>query len=80
IVAELMRQWQERIADGIRALRARELIPASVDVDRSAAALLAGVQGGVSIMMSTGSSAHLRAALDTGIEQLRSAKAVAERS
>ncbi|MEU0761230.1 TetR/AcrR family transcriptional regulator [Streptomyces microflavus] len=80
IVAELMRQWQERIADGIRTLRARELIPASVDVDRSAAALLAGVQGGVSIMMSTGSSAHLRAALDTGIEQLRSAKAVAERS
>ncbi|HBF83141.1 MAG TPA: TetR family transcriptional regulator [Streptomyces sp.] len=73
IVVELMRQWQERIANGIRALRSRELIPASVDVDRSAAALLAGIQGGVSIMMSTGSSAHLRAALDTGIDQLRTA-------
>ncbi|MGF1341739.1 TetR/AcrR family transcriptional regulator [Streptomyces flavovirens] len=75
IVVELMRQWQERIANGIRALRSRELIPASVDVDRSAAALLAGIQGGVSIMMSTGSSAHLRAALDTGIDQLRTATA-----
>ncbi|MFF1465620.1 TetR/AcrR family transcriptional regulator [Streptomyces sp. NPDC058330] len=73
IVVELMRQWQERIANGIRTLRSRELIPASVDVDRSAAALLAGIQGGVSIMMSTGSSAHLRAALDTGIDQLRTA-------
>ncbi|MEW1761144.1 TetR/AcrR family transcriptional regulator [Streptomyces cyaneofuscatus] len=75
IVAELMRQWQERIAEGIRTLRARELIPASVDADRNAAALLAGIQGGVSIMMSTGSSAHLKAALDTGIDQLRHAAA-----
>ncbi|MGA5699804.1 TetR/AcrR family transcriptional regulator [Peterkaempfera bronchialis] len=75
IVAELMRQWQERIAHGIRTLRMRELIPASVDVDQSAAALLAGIQGGVSIMMSTGDSTHLKAALDTGIAQLRATAA-----
>jgi hypothetical protein len=36
-----------------------------------AAALLAGLQGGVAIMMSTGDSTHLKAALDTGVEHLR---------
>lgn len=42
-------------------------VPASLDVDRTAAALLAGIQGGVSILLSTGRSTHLHAALDEGI-------------
>ncbi|MFF3485696.1 TetR/AcrR family transcriptional regulator [Streptomyces sp. NPDC002701] len=71
IVTELMRQWQRQLADGIRALQANGLVSLSLDVDRTAAALLAGVQGGVVVMMSTGDSTHLRAALDTGIEHLR---------
>lgn len=71
IVAELMRQWQEQLAQGMRALRARGLVSPNLDVDTTAAALLAGVQGGVSVMMSTGDSTHLKAALDTGIEYLR---------
>ncbi|MGW2516154.1 TetR/AcrR family transcriptional regulator [Streptomyces sp. NPDC001617] len=71
IVTELMRQWQEQLARGMSALRAKGLVSASLDVDRTAAALLAGIQGGVVILMSTGDSTHLRAALDTGIEQLR---------
>ncbi|MEU3844399.1 TetR/AcrR family transcriptional regulator [Streptomyces sp. NPDC028635] len=71
IVAELMRQWQDQLARGIRALRANGLVAPDVDVDRTAAALLAGIQGGVTIMMSTGDSTHLKAALDTAIEQLR---------
>ncbi|MEV4035208.1 TetR/AcrR family transcriptional regulator [Streptomyces umbrinus] len=71
IVTELMRQWQEQFAHGMRALQAKGLVSPALDVDRSAAALLAGIQGGVAIMMSTGDSAHLRAALDTGIEHLR---------
>ncbi|MFJ1555733.1 TetR/AcrR family transcriptional regulator [Streptomyces mirabilis] len=71
IVAELMRQWQEQLARGIRALRARGLVSPTLDVDTTAAALLAGVQGGVAVMMSTGDSTHLKAALDTGIEYLR---------
>ncbi|MEW2623933.1 TetR/AcrR family transcriptional regulator [Streptomyces sp. NPDC048106] len=73
IVTELMRQWQHQLAEGMRALQAGGLVSAALDVDRTAAALLAGIQGGVSIMMSTGDSAHLRAALDTGIEHLRTA-------
>jgi AcrR family transcriptional regulator len=71
IVAELMRQWQRQLADGIRALQARGLASPSLDVGQASAALLAGIQGGVSIMMSTGDSTHLKAALDTGIDRLR---------
>ncbi|MEV6181745.1 TetR/AcrR family transcriptional regulator [Streptomyces sp. NPDC052015] len=71
IVTELMRQWQEQLARGIRALQANRLVSPALDVDRTAAALLAGVQGGVAIMMSTGDSTHLKAALDAGIEHLR---------
>jgi hypothetical protein len=70
-VGKLMRQWQEHLANGIRALRARGLVSPSLDIDEAAAALPAGVQGGVSIMMATGSSAHLKAALDAGITRLR---------
>ncbi|KAA0929767.1 TetR/AcrR family transcriptional regulator [Streptomyces apricus] len=72
IVTELMRQWQQQLADGIRALQANGLVSSALAVDRTAAALLAGIQGGVTVMMSTGDSTHLKAALDTGIEHLRS--------
>ncbi|MFH9658384.1 hypothetical protein ACH4NF_09730 [Streptomyces sp. NPDC017248] len=37
----------------------------------TAAALLAGVQGGVALMMSAGDSARREAALDAGIGHLR---------
>jgi AcrR family transcriptional regulator len=73
IVIELLRQWQEHLATGIRAMRAAGQVPVSLDVDRTAAALLAGIQGGVSILLSTGRSTHLRAALDEGIMTLRNA-------
>ncbi|MEV6117110.1 TetR/AcrR family transcriptional regulator [Streptomyces sp. NPDC052109] len=73
IVVELMHRWQESLAAGIRALQASGGLPPDVDVDVRAAALLAGIQGGVSILLSTGRSAHLRAALDQGIADLRHA-------
>ncbi|MGW2074728.1 TetR/AcrR family transcriptional regulator [Streptomyces sp. NPDC001953] len=71
IVIELLRQWQESLAAGVRALQRAGLIPADVDADIRAAALLAAIQGGVSILLSTGRSTHLRAALDQGIADLR---------
>ncbi|MFB7560795.1 TetR/AcrR family transcriptional regulator [Streptomyces brevispora] len=73
IVVELLRRWQESLAAGIRALQAADALPAELDVDVRAAALLAGIQGGVSILLSTGRSTHLRAALDQGIADLRRA-------
>lgn len=76
IVVELMRQWQDHLAHGMRALQERGLVTPLLDVGQEAAALLAGIQGGVSIMMSTGSSTHLKAAVDTGIAHLRATTAV----
>ncbi|MCL6674146.1 TetR/AcrR family transcriptional regulator [Streptomyces panaciradicis] len=71
IVTELMRQWQQQLAQGMLALQAKDLVSPELDVDRTAAALLAGIQGGVTMMMSTGDSTHLKAALDTGLDYLR---------
>ncbi|WP_371785882.1 TetR/AcrR family transcriptional regulator [Streptosporangium subroseum] len=71
VVVELLNRWQAELAAGIRAMRDGGHLPASYDVDEAAAALLAGVQGGVSIMMSTGRSTHLEAAIDLGIRHLR---------
>ena len=67
IVIELMRLWQASLAAGIWALQAAGHLPAELDVEHRAAALLAGIQGGVSILQSTGRPDHLRAALDQGI-------------
>jgi hypothetical protein len=43
----------------------------TVDPGRAAAALLAGIQGGVSVMLNTGDLSYLEAALDVGIAALR---------
>ncbi|MFJ9246818.1 TetR/AcrR family transcriptional regulator [Streptomyces sp. NPDC101776] len=71
VTRQLVAAWQDKIAVGIRAMQDQHEIPADLDADRTAAALLAGIQGGVLIMMSTGSVAHLEAALDLGIRQLQ---------
>jgi AcrR family transcriptional regulator len=71
IVVELMRQWQASLASGIRALQAAGHVPPDLDVEQRAAALLAGIQGGVSILQATGQADHLRAALDQAIGDLR---------
>jgi AcrR family transcriptional regulator len=78
IVGELLRRWQQSLAGGIRALQRNGLLPLSVDVDDSAAALLAAIQGGVSIMLSTGESVHLRTALDWWLTRLRAAAPLAD--
>lgn len=77
MVIELMRKWQASLASGIRALQSSGHVSTSLDADETAAALLAGIQGGVTIMLSTGDSAHLRAAIDWGIMRLREASPVA---
>jgi AcrR family transcriptional regulator len=75
IVVQLLDTWQEQIATGIRALRDKGLLPASYEADDASAALLAGIQGGVSILLSTGRVDHLKAALDWNIAQVREAAA-----
>ncbi|WP_018546318.1 TetR/AcrR family transcriptional regulator [Streptomyces sp. LaPpAH-108] len=75
VTTELLASWEAQIAAGVRAMRAQGKVPAGVDPGRTAAALLAAIQGGVSILMSTGSLTHLEAALDLGIERLLGAPA-----
>ncbi|WP_308163103.1 TetR/AcrR family transcriptional regulator [Nocardia alni] len=70
VVTELLRRWQGYLASGIEALQAAGQLPADLDVDERAAALLVAIQGGVTILQSTGSAYHLRAALGHAIDDM----------
>ncbi|MGW3607773.1 TetR/AcrR family transcriptional regulator [Micromonospora sp. NPDC005161] len=71
VVAGLMRRWQKAITEGIRHMQSTGDIAPEVDADRAAAALLAGIQGGVLLLLATGKIDHLEAALDLTIDSLR---------
>ena len=71
VTSVLMRKWQGEIAAGVRHMQAQDKAAAGLDADRLAAALLAGIQGGVGVMLATGDLGYLEAALDVGIESLR---------
>jgi AcrR family transcriptional regulator len=71
VVTELMRRWQAEIATGVRHMQDIGEIDPGLDPDRTAAALLAGIQGGVLLQLSTGRTTHLEAALDLGLAHLR---------
>jgi AcrR family transcriptional regulator len=71
VVSVLLGQWQSEIAIGIRQMQVRHKVAETLDVDQTAAALLAGIQGGVLIMLATGQLTHLEAALAVGIKSLR---------
>ena len=72
VSVELMRTWHRAIADGIRRMQSLGNIDAALDADHKATALLAGIVGGVNIMLATGGDlSYLEAALDTGIAAMR---------
>ncbi|WP_406046090.1 TetR/AcrR family transcriptional regulator [Micromonospora sp. NBC_00898] len=71
VLTGLMQRWEAAIADGIRHMQSTGDVAAEVDPDRAAAALLAGIQGGVLLLLSTGRIDHLEAALDLTIDSLR---------
>ena len=71
VVTRMMVRWQARIDDGIRHMQATGEISPDVDAGRVSSALLAGIQGGVVMMLSTGRIDHLEAALDLTIGSLR---------
>lgn len=76
VAAGLLARWQAELATGIRHMQSIGEVDRDRDADRSAAALLAGIQGGVVILLSTGRMGHLEAALDQGIADLRRRAAV----
>jgi AcrR family transcriptional regulator len=71
VTAALMLQWHDAIAAGVREMQGQHKIASSINAERAASALLAGIQGGVGIMLATGDLRYLEAALDVGIESLR---------
>jgi AcrR family transcriptional regulator len=71
VTAQLLEQWQRQVQAGIEDMRARGEIRSGVDPERAAQAVIAAIQGGVSILMSTGSAKHLESALDLCLDYLR---------
>ncbi|GAA0481454.1 TetR family transcriptional regulator [Paractinoplanes deccanensis] len=71
VLTDLMDRWQAALAAGIRHMQAAHEIPPAVDAACAAAGLLAGIQGGVLLLTSTGRTEFLESALDLGIEGLR---------
>jgi AcrR family transcriptional regulator len=71
VVTSLLGQWQGHIRCGITTMQAKGAVDPALDADRASAALIAGIQGGVQMLRSTGSAAHLEAVVDLLLEHLR---------
>jgi AcrR family transcriptional regulator len=74
VIADLLGTWQARIVAGIRAMQVQGTFDDRVNPERAGAAMLAGIQGGVTVLLATGSIISLEAALDIGISQLQTAR------
>jgi AcrR family transcriptional regulator len=74
VVTELMSQWQAQVRAGIEHLQAAGEVGADLDADRTAAAMIASIQGGVGMLMSTGSTEHLEAGIDLVLDHLASSR------
>ena len=77
VTRSLLLRWRSDLATGVRAMQAKGTAPAALDPDRFAGAIVAGIQGGVAILLATGSSADLEAVLDLLLEQLGTPEKVA---
>ena len=69
--AAAMSRLQEGIELGIWAMARRSKVRKGVEPSRAAAAIVAGIQGGVIAAYTTGKLRHLEAVLDDGIRTLR---------
>src|SRR6202042_993614 len=76
VVAQLMGEWHGRIAAGVGNMQQAGEVGPDLDADRTAAAILAGIQGGVVMMMSTGYTTPLEAPHDLGIDHRRADSAL----
>jgi AcrR family transcriptional regulator len=71
VTGKLLAQWQRRLEVGIEDMKAAGEIRPAVDPARASAALVAAIQGGVAILMASGSSTQLEYALDLCLDYLR---------
>ena len=70
VTRSLLLRWRRDLAAGVRAMQAAGSARASLDPDRFAGAVVAGIQGGVAILLATGSSADLEGVLDLLLDHL----------
>ncbi|WP_410630982.1 SRPBCC domain-containing protein [Amycolatopsis sp. cmx-4-83] len=71
VTSQLLARWDAAVLAGINSMQETGKISRRLDAKRTAAALVAAIQGGATNLMSTGSTTSLEAALDTGIDYLR---------
>ncbi|XVV07338.1 TetR/AcrR family transcriptional regulator [Actinosynnema sp. CA-248983] len=71
VTRELLGQWQHHVRVGIERMQERGEVSRGIDPARASGALIAAIQGGVTILLSTGSADHLEAALDLCLDHLR---------
>ncbi|MGW4750285.1 TetR/AcrR family transcriptional regulator [Streptomyces sp. NPDC004290] len=70
LTAQLIERWQSALQAGIVSMQEAGEIDRSLDARRTSAALVVAVQGGVTILLSTGRIDHLEAALDAALTSL----------
>jgi AcrR family transcriptional regulator len=71
VITVLLADWQARIRTGIEQMQATGKVRPSVDAGQAAAAFIAGIQGGVQVLRSTGDITTLEATMDLLIDHLR---------
>lgn len=74
VTSALLNRWQTKVERGIASMQRDGHVRASLDPARASAAFIAGIQGGVLVLRSTGEVSHLQAVLDVLIEYLHSAE------
>jgi AcrR family transcriptional regulator len=70
LVRQLMIDWERPLRDGIEALQRNGETDPAIDPADYAQAIVASIQGGVQILMATGSIEHLTHALDLALSNL----------
>ncbi len=71
-LATAFERWEDGIRSGLRAMHVRGELPAEVDPDKLALAMLAALQGGQALAQVRRQTAPLEAALDTTIDYVES--------
>lgn len=70
IVNGVLSTWTTKVQVGIGSMQAKGLIDGDIDAGQGASAVVAGIYGGVVILLATGSTEHLRASLDGSLSLL----------
>jgi hypothetical protein len=74
VAISLLNRWQEYVRQGITGMQAQGDIAPQLDAQSTAAAFIAGIQGGVTILRATGDTAHLEAIFGLLTSYLRAAE------